>query len=599
MGGQGKEMEKNMRKKIIGILIVTLFITSTGLNAVGTVHKTHQTFIIEEHEKGVTDWNPGDDHKMHFPQLPDPFGWDVDATYVEGIFPYNCLADDWMCSESGPVTDIHFWGSWLNDQIGNIVAFSVAIAADIPADPPSFHSRPGVTLWEQTFYPDDWVVAGPWEGPQGWYDPGEGFFMPDNHFLYWQYNIENIDEPFIQEFGTIYWLSISAIVHPDSPQPRWGWKSSIDHWNDDAVHGFWYELDWVELFEPPAFETSLDLAFVITGDGGSENHPPNTPSKPNGPTSVTEGIQYTYTTSTTDIDGDQVKYGFDFDNDGVIKPGHWTGFLPSGATCSVKITYSGTGTRYLRVKAEDVHGAQSGFSPALTVVVSGANNPPNTPSTPSGPSSGNIGTSLTFSTSTTDPDGDTVKYGWDWDGDGTVDEWSGLISSGSTDTRSHTWITPGTYAVQVKAEDSNGGQSAFSTPKTVTISSNSPPVKPTISGPSSGRVGRSYTYSSTTTDPESDQIYYWFDWADGTNSGWTGPYNSGETLTMSHTWTAQGSYSVKVKAKDVSGVESVWSDPLVVSMPKNKPYINTPFLKFLENHPYMFPLLQKLLGLEV
>jgi len=31
--------------------------------------------------------------------------------------------------------------------------------------------------------------------------------------------------------------------------------------------------------------------------------------------------------------------------------------------------------------------------------------------------------------------------------------------------------------------------------------------------------------------------------------------------------------------------------------PKNKPYINTPFLQFLENHPYIFPLLRQLLGL--
>jgi len=24
------------------------------------------------------DWAPGDPHKMHFPQEPDPYGWDVD-----------------------------------------------------------------------------------------------------------------------------------------------------------------------------------------------------------------------------------------------------------------------------------------------------------------------------------------------------------------------------------------------------------------------------------------------------------------------------------------------------------------------------------------
>ena len=58
------------------------------------------------------DWQPGDGHKMHFPQLPDEDGWDVNATM--GV----CLADDWMCSETGPVEDIHFWGSWKHGDDG-------------------------------------------------------------------------------------------------------------------------------------------------------------------------------------------------------------------------------------------------------------------------------------------------------------------------------------------------------------------------------------------------------------------------------------------------------------------------------------------------
>lgn len=65
----------------------------------------------------IADWHPGDGHKMHFPQLPDENGWDVNAS--GGI----CLADDWMCSETGPVSDIHFWGSWkhgLEGRIANI-----------------------------------------------------------------------------------------------------------------------------------------------------------------------------------------------------------------------------------------------------------------------------------------------------------------------------------------------------------------------------------------------------------------------------------------------------------------------------------------------
>ena len=131
---------------------------------------------------------------------------------------------------------------------------------------------------------------------------------------------------------------------------------------------------------------------------------------------------------------------------------------------------------------------------------------------------------------------------------------------------------------------------------------NNPPEKPsTPSGETNGKAGTSYSYSSDTTDIDGDQIYYLFDWGDGTNSGWKGPYNSGDSITESHIWDAQGTYAVKVKAKDTSDVESVWSDPLSASMPKNKA-IQNPLIQLLENllqnHPHMFPLLRQILDLK-
>ena len=132
----------------------------------------------------------------------------------------------------------------------------------------------------------------------------------------------------------------------------------------------------------------------------------------------------------------------------------------------------------------------------------------------------------------------------------------------------------------------------------IKLGTNQPPNKPSKpSGQINGKVGTSYTYSSTTTDPDGNQIYYWFDWGDTTNSGWVGPYASGATGSASHTWTSQGNYNVKVKAKDdPHAAESIWSDPLTVTMPRNK-VINTPFLNFLENHPNLFPILRHMLGL--
>ena len=212
-----------------------------------------------------SDEEPWPNHKMHYPQLPDPYGWDVLANWG---MPFMPLADDWMCSETGPVTDIHFWGSWYYDVVGIIDGFDISIWDDIPSDlSPTGYSMPGMMLWNQYFSNYDMIDMVP--SPQGWYDPSKEWFEFENHFNYYQYNIENIDDPFIQQNETVYWLCIHPNVvesiYPDPP--LWGWKTSQDHWNDNAV--YWCEYNppycWMELWEPPDFSTPIDLSFVITG----------------------------------------------------------------------------------------------------------------------------------------------------------------------------------------------------------------------------------------------------------------------------------------------------------------------------------------------
>ena len=100
---------------------------------------------------------------------------------------------------------------------------------------------------------------------------------------------------------------------------------------------------------------------------------------------------------------------------------------------------------------------------------------------------------------------------------------------------------------------------------------NAQPETPAIpSGPSSGNIKTELVYSTVTTDPEEEDISYLFDWGDGTDSGWIGPYASGDSCEATHTWMAKGTYDICVKARDVNGGESEWSDPLSVTMPRNR-----------------------------
>jgi hypothetical protein len=215
------------------------------------------------------DWAVGDPYKMHFPQLPDPNGLDVN---FESPF---MLADDWLCTETGPVQDIHFWVSHRADQIPAILGLRVEIFANIPASPLGGFSRPGASLWSAggplPFNDFKFATAPGGTGSQGWYDPLTGQYIPNDHHSYFQINLTDITEPFIQQKGQIYWFGVSINTTGDD-----GWKTADlnsypapytgMHFEDDAVFrgsdGSWRELRYPS--GHPRGGQSIDLAFVIT-----------------------------------------------------------------------------------------------------------------------------------------------------------------------------------------------------------------------------------------------------------------------------------------------------------------------------------------------
>ncbi|EMR73821.1 PDK repeat-containing protein [Thermoplasmatales archaeon SCGC AB-539-N05] len=158
-----------------------------------------------------------------------------------------------------------------------------------------------------------------------------------------------------------------------------------------------------------------------------------------------------------------------------------------------------------------------------------------------------------------------------------------------------TGLTNGrSYSYEISAVDTSENEGNKSDPQreTPTASSPSPPgsgggyMGPTNTAPNkpltpdgliAGFINTNYTYSTSTADSENDDVYYWFDWDDDTNSGWLGPYSSSTAVSKSHSWTTAGTYSVKAKAKDINNKESSWSDILTVVISKGANYPpNTP-----------------------
>jgi hypothetical protein len=211
------------------------------------------------------------------PDLSD-LGMDVNATLP------NLLADDFRCTITGPLTTISVWGSWYKDHIPwhedpAAVSFTLSIHEDIPAEiSPTGYSMPGNVLWFHTFNPGEFTVeveAAPLS--EGWYDPALPLFDPIGDTVCWKYIFDLIQyaEPFIQT-GTpdepvIYWLDVQAQPMDQDPGCLFGWKTSQQHFNDDAVWAIGnepYMGDWSEMVYPPEHPfagQSVDLAFSIQG----------------------------------------------------------------------------------------------------------------------------------------------------------------------------------------------------------------------------------------------------------------------------------------------------------------------------------------------
>jgi agmatine/peptidylarginine deiminase len=154
------------------------------------------------------------------------------------------------------------------------------------------------------------------------------------------------------------------------------------------------------------------------------------------------------------------------------------------------------------------------------------------------------------------------------------------------------------YSNRAENHPYSGEPGAHSFIVNITHSNNPPEIPDKPSGPSSGKPGYTYGYSTTTTDPDKDEIFYKWDWGDGTFSTWLGPYTSQQVIHVNHSWDAKGTFSLRVKAKDIKNDESNWSDPLEITLPKNKIFdFNFSFRRLiLERFSYVSLIISKFLS---
>jgi parallel beta-helix repeat protein len=176
-----------------------------------------------------------------------------------------------------------------------------------------------------------------------------------------------------------------------------------------------------------------------------------------------------------------------------------------------------------------------------------------------------------------DRDGDVISFEWDF-GDGIID--SGMVVS-------HAYNDSGEYDVILTITDDEGYKGNLT--KTINAVKNYPPENPTIDGPSSGGWGKPYHFTFQTSDNEGSDVWYFVEWGDGKDTGWMGPYTSGDEITDSHTWTEQETFTIRCKAKDMYNVHSEWGE-FEITIPRTRA---SSFHWLFER----FPLLVRLLDL--
>ena len=198
-----------------------------------------------------------------------------------------------------------------------------------------------------------------------------------------------------------------------------------------------------------------------------------------------------------------------------------------------------------------------------------------------GPYEGNIMDDIEFESSVT---GGIPPYDYFWDyGDGN--------SSSGDPHPTHNYANAGNYTVVLTVTDSINDTVSDTTWANI----NSPPNIPIIDGPNSGKPGIEYEYTLYSTDPEGDPVMYFIDWGDDT-AEWTEYSDSGQEITLKHSWDKKGEYIIKAKANDNNDAESDWSY-FEVEIPRTRIKSYTILMRLFNLFPNAFPILKQFLGL--
>ena len=244
-----------------------------------------------------------------------------------------------------------------------------------------------------------------------------------------------------------------------------------------------------------------------------------------------------------DPNGTIADYAWDLDGNGTYE-------TDTGTTPTTSTSFPVRGSHLIGLRITDNEGHTDATTLTLPVT-----QPPVAAmtATPAAPTSGDS-VSLDASASH-DPDGSIVNYAWDLDGNGSFERSTGTTSSTTT-----SFATPGVHTVRVRVTDDDGATAVRSLDITV---ANRPPTA-RLTGPDPAVTAVAAVFDAgTSSDADGSIVRYQWDLDDdGTYEVDTGPVAS-----VSKTWSASGTHTVRVRVTDDQGSTDSTSLQVFVDAP--------------------------------
>jgi PKD repeat protein len=270
------------------------------------------------------------------------------------------------------------------------------------------------------------------------------------------------------------------------------------------------------------------------------------------PNPAVSGVPATYTsTSTADTGFEVAEVDWDFDNDGDYEVKDTT------APFTTPHTYGIPGNRTFGMKVTD----NTPLMPLVTTAtktVTVVTRPP-TADFDFSPSSPSVGDDVLFAPDASDPDGDALKYSWDF-GDGTADS--------NAHTPVHSFADAGTHTVTLTVTDPYNASKTVAHDvevRGVLQPGNRLPFARFAFSPRTAEVGEPVEFVSSSADPDGELRGQAWD-LDG-----DGAFDDARGDDVLYTFTSAGVKTVRLQVTDSAGASAISQRQITVKTPPKPP----------------------------